>query len=170
MNDRVALGRIGKAHGVKGAFRLWPYADNRERFEDLDEVTLTARNRSMTVHITGVRSGKGFVLIETEEFESPEDIRPWINGELVIDESERVTLPDGQYFHDQIIGLRVQTTEGEDVGEIIEIIENAGNDVYVCRHNDHEFMIPAVAEFITNIDIASGVMTIAPIPGMIDEE
>ncbi|GAB4319251.1 MAG: ribosome maturation factor RimM [Candidatus Zixiibacteriota bacterium] len=170
MNDRVALGRIGKAHGVQGAFRLWPYADNLERFEDLDEVILTARNRSITVHITGVRLGHGFLLIETKEFETPEDVRPWINGDLEIDAADRVTLPEGQFFHDQIVGLKVRTTEGEDIGEIVEIIENVANDVYVCRRDDHEYLIPAVEEFITEIDIDAGIMTIDPIPGLIDDE
>jgi len=168
MSDRVALGRIGKAHGIRGAFRLWPYADNLERFADLKVVTLTARAQSLSVHVTEVRQGNGYVLIQTEEFETPEDVRPWVNGELEIDESERVTLPEGQYFHDQLIGLKVQTTDGADVGEIVEILENAANDVYVCRNDDAEFLIPAVAQFIKKIDLDAGVMTIQPIPGMLE--
>ena len=168
MSDRVVLGRIGKAHGLKGAFRLWPYAENTERFADLKTVTLTTHSKSMSVQVTRVRQGNGFVLIETEEFDSPEDVRPWVNGELEIDATERVTLPEGQYFHDQIIGLRVQTTDGRDMGEVVEIIENAASDVYVCRRDDQEFLIPAVAKFVTRIDIETGIMTIDPIPGLLE--
>ena len=168
MSDCVALGRIGKAHGIKGEFRFWPYAGNIERFDDLDAVTITARDKSMTVHIAGVRTGSGYLVIATQEFETPEDVKPWVNGELEVDEAERVELPEGLFFHDQIIGLCVQTTGGAYVGKIVEIIENAANDIYVCREGDREFLIPAVAEFITEIDIASGLMTIAPIPGLID--
>jgi len=168
MTERIVLGRVGRTFGVHGAFRIWPYADNLERFHDLREVTLTQVGKSIVVHITGVRLDKGHVIVETREFESPEDVRPWINGEVEIDESERVTLPEGQYFHDQIIGLTVRTTGGEELGEITGIIDNAANDVYVCRKGDKEILIPAVEEFIRAIDIERGTMTIEPIPGLIE--
>lgn len=168
MTERISLGRVGRAFGVQGAFRIWPYAENHERFHDLREVTLTQTAKSMTVHLKSVRLAKGHVIVETEEFNTPEDVRPWINGEVEIDESERVVLPEGQYFHDQIIGLKVRTTDGQDLGEIAEIIDNAANDVYICRNGEKEVLIPAVEEFIREIDLDKGTMTIEAMPGLIE--
>lgn len=169
-NQRVSLGRIGKAHGVKGGFRVWPYADNHERLGDLKRVTLHYRDRTMPVDVTEVRLGQGFVILWTRQFETPEDVRPWIGGDLEIEASERIALPEGQYFHDQIIGLKVRTTEGRDVGEIVRVIDGPANDVYVCADGAREHLIPAVDQFVRSIDIEAGVMTIATIPGLLADD
>lgn len=168
MEERIALGRIGRAHGLSGAFRLWPYANNLERFSLLHEVVLTHGSRTLTVVVENVRQAKGCLIVQTQEITTPEDVQPWVNGDLEIDASERVTLPEGQYFHEDIIGLRVETTSGDTVGTIVSIIENAANDVYVCRNGEAEHLIPAVDEFVKQIDIPNGVMVIEPIAGMLE--
>jgi 16S rRNA processing protein RimM len=169
-NERVALGRIGKAHGIKGGFRVWPYAGDHERFGDLKQVTLHYRERTMTVDVTEVRNGNGFVILWTSQFETPEDVRPWIGGDLEVEASERITLPPGQYFHDQIIGLKVRTTEGREIGEIVDVIDGPANDVYVCHDGTRETLIPAVGQFVREIDIEAGTMTIATIPGLLGDD
>jgi 16S rRNA processing protein RimM len=168
MAERIALGRIGRAHGVDGAFRVWPYADNTERFSLLHDVVLINGKRVLKAVVKSVRVQRGFVVVQTEQIQTPEDVRPWINGDLEIDESERIELLEGEYFHDDIIGLRVETVDGQTVGEIVSIIDGVANDVYVCRNGDAEHLIPAVDRFVKVIDIAKGVMIIDPIPGMID--
>ena len=94
MEERIALGRIGRAHGLSGAFRLWPYANNLERFSLLHEVVLTHGSRTLTVVIENVRQTKGCLIVQTKEITTPEDVQPWINGDLEIDASERVSLPE----------------------------------------------------------------------------
>lgn len=168
MAERIALGRIGRAQGLSGAFRVWPYAKNLERFSLLHEVVLTHGRHSLTVVVESVRPAKGCLIVQTEQLTTPEDVLPWINGDLEIDASERVTPPEGQYFHDDIIGLRVETTSGRRVGTITSILENAANDVYVCHNGETEYLIPAVDQFVKRIDIAEGVMVIEPIAGMLD--
>ncbi len=168
MDDRIALGRIGRAHGLTGAFRVWPYAADFDRFGLLHAVVLTHGKRTLQAKVENVRQAKGCLIVQTDEIKTPEDVRPWVNGELEIDASERVELPEGQYFHDEIIGLRVETSSGDKVGTIVSILENAANDVYVCRNGEAEYLIPAVDEFIKRIDIDNGVMVIEPISGMLE--
>lgn len=168
MEERIALGRIGRAHGLHGAFRLWPYAQNLERFNLLKAVVLTHGKRTLTAAVIEIRQAKGYLIVQTKEITTPEDVQPWVNGDLEIDASERVRLPEGQYFHDDIIGLRVETTKGATVGTITEILENAANDVYVCTSGEAEYLIPAVDKFVKRIDIERGVMVIEPIGGMLE--
>lgn len=165
---RVTLGRIGKAHGLEGAFRLWPHADNFERFAELREVTLTRAGEELRVRVLSVHVHGRFLTIQTDALASREDVRPWLGGDLEIDESERVTPEPGRFFHDQIVGLSVVTTSGENVGEIIRIIEAPAHDVYVCMRDGEEYLIPAVDVFVKEIDISAGRMIIAPIPGMME--
>lgn len=166
--DRVALGKIGKAHGITGAFRVWPYADNLERFTELKAVTISRGAKCVTANVTWARIASGHVVIQTDILQTPEDVQVWLGGDLEVEASERVKLPEGQFFHDQIIGLKVETVDGRSVGTIIRIIDGPANDVYVCDDGEGEHLIPAVDVFIKSIDISIGRMIIDPIPGMLD--
>ncbi len=167
-NDRVALGKIGKAHGIHGAFRVWPYADDLERFADLKSVTLTHGIKSVHAQVTSVRLAQGYAVLQTDAVTTPEAVQAWLGGDVEIESSERVTLPEGRYFHDQVIGLAVETVDGRRVGTIIEIIDGPANDVYVCEDDGNEYLIPAVSEFVKSIDITAGRVIIDPIPGMLE--
>jgi 16S rRNA processing protein RimM len=168
VTDRVALGKIGKAHGIQGAFRVWPYADDLERFAALKRVTLTRGPKAAVANVLSVQIAAGFVILRTDAVQTPEDVQIWLGGDVEIEAAERVALPEGRYFHDQIVGLTVVTADGRAVGTIVEIIDGAANDIYVCRDGDKEFMIPAVEVFIKSIDLTTGRMVIDPIPGLLD--
>ncbi len=168
MADRVALGKIGKAHGLTGAFRVWPYADDLERFVDLEEVTIARGQKSVVAKVESVRVAPGHVVMQTDAIHTPEEVQIWLGGDIEIDARERVELPEGQYFHDEIIGLKVETVEGRRVGMIVEVLDGPANDIYVCLDGEREHMIPAVDAFVKSIDIEAGKMIIDPIPGLID--
>ena len=166
--QRVALGRVGRAHGISGAFRVRPYADDLERFRRLRAIVLVRGPKVLAATVKSVQVANGFVIVQTDQITNPEDVRTWLGGDLEIDISERATPPPGQFFQDQIIGLRVETTDGQPVGIVEAIIDGPANDVYVCRAGEREFLIPAVDEFIKVIDPGAGRIVVAPIPGMLD--
>ena len=166
--ERVALGRIGRAHGVHGAFRVWPYADDLERFRRLRHIVLERGTKELATTVSSVLLAPGHAIIQTAAITNPEDVKAWQGGDLEIDASERVALPAGKYFHDQIVGLQVETASGEIVGTIVAVMEMPAHDVYVCRRDDQEYLIPAIDLFVTSIDLATRRMVINPIPGMVD--
>jgi 16S rRNA processing protein RimM len=73
---------------------------------------------------------------------------------------ERPRLSKGVYYHDQIIGLAVRTTQGEFLGTVHEILETGGNDVYVVRDGAQEHLLPAISQCIKEIDLNSGAITV----------
>ena len=77
-------------------------------------------------------------------------------------------LPEGQYFHDQIIGLQVQTTEGQIIGTVTDIITGQSNDNYVVRHDKEEILIPAIEDVIKSIDLDKGIIIIEPMEGLLE--
>ena len=80
-------------------------------------------------------------------------------------------LPEGQYYHHQIIGLKVLTQQGELLGTIIEILETGANDVFVIRpSNGREILIPDTDEVILQIDLDKGQMIIHLLPGLLPDE
>jgi len=83
-------------------------------------------------------------------------------AELFIHPSMRPPLPEGEFYLDQLIGLRVQTEEGEDLGEIEEVLETPANLVYVTPLA----MIPGHADFVVQTDFDNQVMTVRDVPGL----
>ena len=77
-------------------------------------------------------------------------------------------LPDGQYYHHQLIGLKVRTTEGELLGDITEVLTGRSNDNYIVRGEQGEVLIPAIEDVIKAIDLEQGYITIEPIDGLLE--
>ncbi|GAI01472.1 unnamed protein product, partial [marine sediment metagenome] len=84
-----------------------------------------------------------------------------------IHHSQLYPLPEGQYYHFQLIGLEVWTTRGELLGNITEILTAESNDNYVVSGAKGEILIPAIEDVVKSIDLDSGRITIEPIEGLL---
>lgn len=87
---------------------------------------------------------------------------------MVDKHSNNDRLPDDQYYHDQIIGLKVKTTGGELVGTITDILTGKSNDNYIVQGERGEVLIPAIEDVVRYIDLDGGYMTIEPLKGLLD--
>ena len=70
-------------------------------------------------------------------------------------------LPDGSYYYFQILGLRVRTDDGEELGRVHEILATGGNDVYVVRGPAGERLVPALGDVVLDVDLDRGLMTVS---------
>ena len=77
---------------------------------------------------------------------------------------EAVALPAGRYYVSEIIGVEVQSVDGESLGQVQEVIHTGSNDVYVARGPRGETLIPAIAEVVKEFDAAARVMRVRLIP------
>lgn len=75
---------------------------------------------------------------------------------------------ENEFYHRQIIGLLAITSEGREIGKVVGIMETGSNDVYVVRGQGKEYLIPAVKDVISSVDLDSGTITIIPIEGLLD--
>lgn len=83
-----------------------------------------------------------------------------VGQQLTVPETAVPDLPEGEYFHYQIVGLQVLTEEGEDLGKVSEILETGSNDVYVTMGDAGELLIPALADVIREVRLSDGVMVV----------
>lgn len=91
-------------------------------------------------------------------------------GELIEAADNDVLRDDDEsYFVHEIIGLRVVTEDGRDLGTVVEVITTGANDVYVAAGEGGEVLVPAIGEVVQRIDVSAGVIAITPLPGMLDE-
>jgi len=85
-----------------------------------------------------------------------------------MEHSQENPLPEGQFYHHQIIGLQVRTTRGEYIGEITDILTGKSNDNYIVRGATGEILIPAIEDVVQSIDLDSGIVTIEAIEGLLE--
>jgi 16S rRNA processing protein RimM len=162
----LVIGRILKAHGVRGEMRVEILTDKPERFTWLEEVYI-GKDDPQLKKIKAVRFHKSWALLKLQDCDD-RDAANLLRSQLVqVPESEAIPLEEGEYYLHQLIGLRVQTEEGEYLGSITEVIETKANNVFVVKKDSAEILLPDISEVIREIDFESGIVTVRPLPGLI---
>ncbi|MDI6801984.1 MAG: ribosome maturation factor RimM [Thermodesulfovibrionales bacterium] len=157
----VAIGKVLKEWGIRGEMMILPLTFDPKQFLKLREIRIQRRSDIELRKIRSLRFHKGFILMGIEGCDSPENARTYRGSLIKIMTSESPDLPEGVYYHYQIIGLKVYTTDGCYLGQIMSIIETGGNDVYVVKgDNGKEYMLPAIKDVVRGIDIKSQTMTV----------
>lgn len=85
-----------------------------------------------------------------------------------MEQTQDKSLPEGQYYHDQIIGLQVRTNKGELLGTVTDILTGKSNDNYIVQGPRGEVLIPAIEDVVQSIDLNRKCITINPINGLLD--
>jgi 16S rRNA processing protein RimM len=167
---QLRIGRVGRAHGVRGDVLIVVQTDEpAERFAPGALLATDPPGRGpLVVEEARWHSGRLVVRFEgVNDRNAAEELR---GTQLVIDTSELVPLDDPDEFHDhQLLGLRVVSTEGHEVGRIVHVLHGPAGDLLVLRREvGGETLIPFVREFVPVVDVEAGVVTITPPPGLLD--
>lgn len=148
----VCVGRILKAHGVSGWVKVQPFTMPK-RFRELERVFLKEELRK----IEGVKDQSPFVLLKLQGIEDRSQAESFSGCSLFIPGSERPSLPDGEFYVDDLKGLKVISETGETIGELFEVWPLSGNDVFLVRDSKGKtVMIPALKEVIKEINFEEG--------------
>ena len=159
----IVIGQILASWGNKGKLKVEIVTDFPQRFAPSSKIYI---NRQPAT-ITGTEWRQGKVIIKLDTIDSIEDAEK-LRGQLVeIHHSQLHSLPEGQYYHFQIIGLEVWTTQGELLGNLTEILTTSSNDSYVVRGAKGEILIPAIEDVIKSVDLNKKRLVIEPIEGLL---
>ena len=119
--------------------------------------------------IRAARLDQGHVFLKLEGVTDREAAQALRGTELLIPQAEAVTLPEGEFFWHEVIGLRVDDAAGDTLGTVTDIIETGANHVYVVRGDRGEILVPAIKDVVKLIDPPGGKMVIEPLPGMLPD-
>ncbi|HZT96136.1 MAG TPA: ribosome maturation factor RimM [Chloroflexota bacterium] len=164
-DDWMLVGRVAGAFGVHGELKVDPLTDFPRRFEELEVVYTGEKHFPRTV--LSARVGRR-ILLRLEGISSREDAQALRGTSLWVPRDQAVGLPEGQYYRDELVGLRVETEEGEALGSIDDILETGANDVYIVRSEGRELLVPAIQDVVVAIEVGRGRIIIRPLPGMFD--
>lgn len=156
----LEVGKIISTHGVHGEVKIQPWADSPDFIKSFK--TLYIDGKAMNVLSTKLH--KGYVITLFEGINDINTAMCLINKTVFINRDD-ASLPSGSFFLQDIYGLSVFTAEGEQIGTVADILILPAGNVYVVK-GKREYLIPAVSDFVKEIDIANERMTVELIEGM----
>ncbi len=108
------------------------------------------------------------LLVRMRGVKTPEQAGVYRNLWVFVPTADRPTLPDGEYYHHQLLGLEVHSDGGQILGTLIEVLETGANDVYVISDvQGKELLLPAIPEVILEVDLEQGRMLVHLMEGLV---
>ncbi len=161
----TAVGRVVKPHGIRGEFKAAAFAAGAPNMQPGRSVHIGGQRLKLITR----REDKGMWVLRLEGFNDRETVERF-RGQLIEVEDATIGRADPEsYFLHELIGLRVVTADGEELGRVAEVLQPGANDVYVVSGSRGELLIPAIDQVVSSIDLTVGVMTITPIAGLLDK-
>ncbi|MGQ7310111.1 ribosome maturation factor RimM [Microbacterium arabinogalactanolyticum] len=169
--NQLRVGRLLKAHGLKGALKLELYTDNPERrFVPGAEFTLQVpeasawHGKSITIRDYRVMNGSSVVFLEgVEDRTAAESL---VKAILWMDEDDEVE-DDAWYAH-QLAGLDV-VRDDQVIGRVLRVEHLPAQDLLIVKTDSAEVMVPFVSAIVPTVDIAAGRVIVTPPAGLFEE-
>jgi len=167
----AVIGMVLSPHGVVGLVKVFPYTDFPERITDLDRVVLKNSLGQKLMLIERASVYGRFWLVKFKGIDTREQALTLRESLLIIPREQRVALPEGSYYHDQLVGLKVSDPGGQLIGKVVDLHITGGHDLLIVEKEGDaakQIMIPAVKHFIRKVDREAGII-IAELPeGLLD--
>jgi 16S rRNA processing protein RimM len=164
--EYLVVGFVRRPHGVKGEMLMDVHTDFPERIKT--GMTVFVGEQYQPMVIASLRTHAKGLLIRFRGVKNPEEAGLYRNTWVYVPTAGRPELPEGEYYHHQLIGLDVVTDEGNELGVLVDIIETGANDVYLVRDADgKEVLLPVIPSVILDISLADRLIRVHLLDGLI---
>lgn len=172
----VAVGRVLRAHGLRGEVVVEVASDNPERFADGAELLLMAPGQAgealpeaarRRLVVASSRPHRGALLVAFEGVED-RDAADALRGELAVPAGEVPAPPPGTWYHFQLLGCRVVDAAAGEIGEVVDLIEDGGGLLLVVEGGGRRVPVPFVERFLVAVDPAARRIEVALPEGLIE--
>lgn len=152
----LRVGRVVGAHGVRGEVRVEPLTSFPDRFAPGAQVEVDGR----VLTIREVGGGSAQLVLRFEEVVDRDQAAGLQGAYLTVPLEQARPLPDGQFYHFQLVGLRVRDRHGRDLGTVVDVLEYPANDVLQVRGEQGEVLVPMVRAVVQAVDLEKGVIEV----------
>ena len=167
----LVVGRIGRAHGIKGDVMVEVRSDEPETRLGPGAVVLTDPPDVGPLTIVQGRVHSGRLLLHFAGIDDRTAAEALHHTLLLADvDPEQTPVDEDEFYDHQLVGLDVVTVGGQPVGEVAEVLHLPGHDVLSVRRPDGgEVLVPFVAAIVPTVDLAANRLVVDPPPGLLDE-
>lgn len=169
MEELLRVGVITSTHGIRGEVKVFPTTDDPQRFKALKHCIVQTRRETIELEVQSVKFFKQYVILKFKSYDSINDIEQFVKKDLMVTRENAVTCEPGEYFICDLIGLKVITDTGEQLGTLTEVLETGANNVYeVTMENKKTVLIPVIDQCILAHDLEAGTITVHLLDGLLD--
>ncbi|MGQ0540599.1 MAG: ribosome maturation factor RimM [Blastocatellia bacterium] len=169
MDDLVAIARIVKARGLKGELASEILTDFPDRFKELIDVTAVMPDaKRLDLKIEKFWFQNERIILKFAGLDSIEAAETLRGAEICVAETEAVELAKGEYFDWQLEGCEIETTSGEKIGKVRELMRTGGTEILVVAGNLKEHLIPFAETICIEVDIENKMIVIDPPEGLLE--
>ena len=169
MTELYQVGAITQTHGIRGEVKVFPMTDDVSRFKNMKELILDTGKEQIVLEVTSARPQKNLVILKFKGIDNINDVEKYRKKSLYVTRENAVKLKKDEYFIADLIGMKVSTDEGEELGTLSDVMQTGANDVYVISMTDgEEVLIPAIRDCIRDVDVEQGQMCVHLLPGLLD--
>ena len=160
----LEVGKITNVHGIMGEVRVQPWADSPDFLCQFK--TLYVDSSHWPIQVERARVHKNMVILKLQGVTDVNSALAMRNAVLYIDRKD-VQLPEGSFFLADLMGMEVRdAASGAVLGQIADILTLPANNVYVVRGGARELMIPAVDQFIAEVNVDEGYLRVNMMEGL----
>jgi 16S rRNA processing protein RimM len=154
--ELIRIGYVRRAVGLSGEVEVEPLTDDPARFRS----GLSVRTGATVRRVEKVRGRAPTVVLKFVDV-NDRSLAERLRGQyLEVDASEAKGLPEGSYYHWQLVGLEVFDIAGRSLGKLTDVLNYPANDIYVVSDGTDEVLVPALAEVVTSVDLEAGRMVV----------
>jgi 16S rRNA processing protein RimM len=168
-NDMVLVGRIARAHGNRGQVIVNPATDfPEERFRAGSVLHIRRAAAAETVTVESVRFHGGRPIVGLAGIDTMDEAEAMAGIELRVSADALQPLPEGSYYHHDLIGCSVETPRGETVGCVRAVDGDAAGSRLVVDSTNGDVLIPMVDGICVEVDVAGRRIVVAPPDGLLE--
>lgn len=157
----LVVGKLRRPHGIYGEILMDVLTDFPERLLPGKKVLVGEAHQSF--EIVNLRRHDPELLITFDGIDSREEAGEYRNQLVYVEADALPKLPEGEFYHHELVGLRVENESGEELGVLEQVLVTGANDVYVVRTADEEeLLLPAIHDVVLEIDPENGKMVVRP--------
>lgn len=163
--EKIKIGKIVNAVGLKGEVKVYNYSDSEEVYERTPEIYAGDR----LLKVQNVRMQKNMVVLKLSGIDDRNAAEAAKGTELFITEADLPELPEGQFYIRDLIGMEVEEQGSSFHGVVTDVLQNTAQDIFEVKRDDGKtVLIPKVDAFVQKIDGKERLITVTLIEGLTD--
>lgn len=168
----VLYGKITKRHGLYGEVKVFAFGGHPETLSGIGKVYVEVPDREepRRFGLSRIKIQKNVAIVKLEDVDTPEAADALKNFHVLVEKDDLHPPGEDEYYWTDLIGLRVRTSHGDNIGEVGDIINSGGYDILVIKSPERgrEFLVPFVKKFVTAVDLEALMITVEPVEGLLE--
>ncbi len=167
MEQYLRVGVITSTHGIRGDVKVFYTSDDPARFKKLKTCYIDTNKTLLEVQVTSCKMVKGMPVIHFEGYDTIESMEPFKGKDILVDRAHAVKCRENEFFIVDLIGLTVESDEGENLGTLTDVLQTGANDVFVVTASSgSEILIPYIEQCVSEIHPETGKIMVHLLPGL----